>query len=264
MTDIQTKIFYFIGGADSPVINVGMRPAAIHHGSGVHGLKIVAHNIPAANPEDVDRVEIIVRGEEKQILSFYNHAKSVDIRRRRLIKDGARPEVSELSVYDGEEPDWTYCIISTTHEQFYTGFDVLEKLGEDVGSIIKMIAVNREEDLKREEKNRREDRELMEKNRREGRELMEKNRREDRELMEKNRREDRELMEKNRREDIKRVEKHMELMERRIELMERNRGEDIKRAERNTEATNKLFDKLITGQNEILLDLKTIKKAQRN
>ena len=231
MTDIQTKIFYFIGGADSPVINVGMRPAAIHHGSGVHGLKIVAHNIPAANPEDVDRVEIIVRGEEKQILSFYNHAKSVDIRRRRLIKDGARPEVSELSVYDGEEPDWTYCIISTTHEQFYTGFDVLEKLGEDVGSIIKMIAVNREEDLKREEKNRREDRELME---------------------------------KNRREDIKRVEKHMELMERRIELMERNRGEDIKRAERNTEATNKLFDKLITGQNEILLDLKTIKKAQRN
>lgn len=238
MTDIQTKIFYFIGGADSPVINVGMRPAAIHHGSGVHGLKIVAHNIPAANPEDVDRVEIIVRGEEKQILSFYNHAKSVDIRRRRLIKDGARPEVSELSVYDGEEPDWTYCIISTTHEQFYTGFDVLEKLGEDVGSIIKMTAVNREEDLKREEKNRREDRELME---------------------------------KNRREDIKRVEKHMELMERhmelmerRIELMERNRGEDIKRAERNTEATNKLFDKLITGQNEILLDLKTIKKAQRN
>ena len=236
MTNIQTKMFYFIGGADSPVINVGMRPAAIHHGSGVHGLKIVAHNIPASNPEDADRVEIIVRGEERQILSFYSYAKSVDIRRRGLlIKDGVRPEVSELSVYDGEEPDWTYCIISTTHEQFYTGFDVLEQLGVDVGSIIKMIAVNREEDLKREEKNRREDRELMERNRREDRELMEKNRREDRELME----------------------RHMELMERRMEM---NRREDIKRAE----ATNKLFEKLITSQNEILLDLKTIKKVQKS
>ena len=243
MTNIQTKMFYFIGGADSPVINVGMRPAAIHHGSGVHGLKIVAHNIPASNPEDADRVEIIVRGEERQILSFYSYVKLTDIRRRGLlIKDGARPEVSELSVYDGEEPDWTYCIISTTHEQFYTGFDVLEQLGVDVGSIIKMIAVNREEDLKREEKNRREDRELMEKNRREDRELMERNRREDRELME----------------------RHMELMERRMELMERNRREDIKRAEANTEATNKLFEKLITGQNEILLDLKTIKKVQKS
>ena len=125
--------------------------------------------------------------------------------------------MSELSVYDGEEPDWTYCIISTTHEQFYTGFDVLEQLGVDVGSIIKMIAVNREEDLKREEKNRREDRELMERNRREDRELME---------------------------------RRMELMERRMEM---NRREDIKRAE----ATNKLFEKLITSQNEILLDLKT-------
>ena len=251
MTNIQTKMFYFIGDADSPVINVGMRPAAIHHGSGVHGLKIVAHNIPASNPEDVDRVEIIVRGEERQILSFYSYAKSVDIRRRGLlIKDDVRPEVSELSVYDGEEPDWTYCIISTTHEQFYTGFDVLEQLGVDVGSIIKMIAVNREEDLKREEKNRREDRELMEKNRREDRELMEKNRREDRELMEKNRREDRELMER-----------HIELMERRMERhMEMNRREDIKRAE----ATNKLFEKLITSQNEILLDLKTIKKVQKS
>ena len=139
--------------------------------------------------------------------------------------------MSELSVYDGEEPDWTYCIISTTHEQFYTGFDVLEQLGVDVGSIIKMIAVNREEDLKREEKNRREDRELMERNRREDRELME---------------------------------RRMELMERRMELMERrmemNRREDIKRAE----ATNKLFEKLITSQNEILLDLKTIKKVQKS
>ena len=262
MTNIQTKMFYFIGGADSPVINVGMRPAAIHHGSGIHGLKIVAHNIPASNPEDVDRVEIIVRGEERQILSFYSYAKSVDIRRRGLlIKDGVRPEVSELSVYDGEEPDWTYCIISTTHEQFYTGFDVLEQLGVDVGSIIKMIAVNREEDLKREEKNRREDRELMEKNRREDRELMEKNRREDRELMEKNRREDRELMEKNRREDRELMERHIELMERRMERhMEMNRREDIKRAE----ATNKLFEKLITSQNEILLDLKTIKKVQKS
>ena len=132
--------------------------------------------------------------------------------------------MSELSVYDGEEPDWTYCIISTTHEQFYTGFDVLEQLGVDVGSIIKMIAVNREEDLKREEKNRREDRELMERNRREDRELME---------------------------------RRMELMERRMEM---NRREDIKRAE----ATNKLFEKLITSQNEILLDLKTIKKVQKS
>ena len=68
MTNIQTKMFYFIGGADSPVINVGMRLAAIHHGSGIHGLKIVAHNIPASNPEDVDRVEIIVRGEANPVI----------------------------------------------------------------------------------------------------------------------------------------------------------------------------------------------------
>ena len=101
---------------------------------------------------------------------------------------------------------------------------MLEQLGVDVGSIIKMIAVNREEDLKREEKNRREDRELMERNRREDRELME---------------------------------RRMELMERRMEM---NRREDIKRAE----ATNKLFEKLITSQNEILLDLKTIKKVQKS
>ena len=50
-------------------------------------------------------------------------------------------------------------------------------------------------------------------------------------------------------------------MERRMERhMEMNRREDIKRAE----ATNKLFEKLITSQNEILLDLKTIKKVQKS
>ena len=57
------------------------------------------------------------------------------------------------------------------------------------------------------------------------------------------------------------MERHIELMERRMERhMEMNRREDIKRAE----ATNKLFEKLITSQNEILLDLKTIKKVQKS
>ena len=93
---MQTKIFYLIGSLGSSVINVGMRPSAIYHGSGMYGLKIVAHNIPAASTTKVDQVEIIVRGREEQILAFYNYVKSIDIRQ---VKNDARPKVTELSAY---------------------------------------------------------------------------------------------------------------------------------------------------------------------
>ena len=76
---MQTKIFYLIGSVDSSVIDVGMRPSVIHHGSGIYGLKIVAHNIHATSAAKVDQVEIIIRGREEQILAFYNYVKSNDI-----------------------------------------------------------------------------------------------------------------------------------------------------------------------------------------
>ena len=107
---MQTKIFYLIGGAGSSVIDVGVRPSAIHRGSGIYGLKIVAHNIPANNAIKVDQVEIIIRGREEQLLAFYNYVKSNYMRQ---FKKDAEPKVTELNVYKGDEPDWTYCITST-------------------------------------------------------------------------------------------------------------------------------------------------------
>ena len=201
---MQTKIFYFIGSVDSSVIDVGMRPSAIYYGSGMYGLKIVAHNIPANSITKVDQVEIIVRGREEQIMAFYNYVKSNDIRR---LKKNNRPKVTEMNVYKGEEPDWTYCITSTMHEQIYKGFEMLGRSAETMQDFQMAVEKNRREDREREEKNRREDREREEENRREDREREEKNRREDREITnrilgeikeikereEKNRREDREI-----------------------------------------------------------------------
>ena len=43
-----------------------------------------------------------------------------------------------------------------------------------------------------------------------------------------------------------------------------NREEDRKREEKNIGAANKSYDELVTNQNEILLDLKAIKKTLRN
>ena len=153
---MQTKIFYLIGGVGSSVIDVGMRPFVIYHGSGIYGLKIVAHNIPANNTTKVDQVEIIIRGREEQLLAFYNYVKSNDIRQ---FKKDVRPKVTELNVYKGEEPDWTYCITSTMHEQIYKGFEMLGKSTEATQSFQMTVEKNRREDRGREEKSRREDRE---------------------------------------------------------------------------------------------------------
>ncbi len=43
-----------------------------------------------------------------------------------------------------------------------------------------------------------------------------------------------------------------------------NREEDRKREEKNIGAANKSYDELVTNQNEILLDLKAIKRTLRN
>ena len=235
---MQTKIFYLIGGVGSSVIDVGMRPFVIYHGSGIYGLKIVAHNIPANNTTKVDQVEIIIRGREEQLLAFYNYVKSNDIRQ---FKKDVRPKVTELNVYKGEEPDWTYCITSTMHEQIYKGFEMLGKSTEATQSFQMTVEKNRREDRGREEKSRREDRGREEKSRREDRGREEKNRREDRGREEKNRREDREYTNKILYE-IKEIK----------EQGERNRKEDREREERYWERTDKRFEKLLTNQTEIL------------
>ena len=238
---MQTKIFYFIGSVDSSVIDVGMRPSAIYYGSGMYGLKIVAHNIPANSITKVDQVEIIVRGREEQIMAFYNYVKSNDIRR---LKKNNRPKVTEMNVYKGEEPDWTYCITSTMHEQIYKGFEMLGRSAETMQDFQMAVEKNRREDREREEKNRREDREREEKNKREDREREEKSRREDREREEKSRREDREREEKSRREDR--------------EITNRILGEIKEIKER--EEKNRREDREIT--NRILGEIKEIKERE--
>ena len=235
---MQTKIFYIVGSVDSSVIDVGMRPSVIHHGSGIYGLKIVAHNIHATSAAKVDQVEIIIRGREEQILAFYNYVRSNDIRQ---VKKDARPKVTELNVYKGEEPDWTYCITSTMYEQIYKGFEMLGKSTDATQNF--QVTV---------EKNRREDRECEEKNRREDRECEETNRREDREREETNRREDREREETNRREDREQTNKILQEIKEIKEQGERNRREDREREERYWERTDKRFEKLFTNQTEIL------------
>ena len=213
---MQTKIFYIVGSVDSSVIDVGMRPSVIHHGSGIYGLKIVAHNIHATSAAKVDQVEIIIRGREEQILAFYNYVRSNDIRQ---VKKDARPKVTELNVYKGEEPDWTYCITSTMYEQIYKGFEMLGKSTEATQNFQVTVEKNRREDREREEKNRREDREREEKNRREDREQTNKILQEIKEIKEQG---------------------------------ERNRREDREREERYWERTDKRFEKLFTNQTEIL------------
>ena len=247
---MQTKIFYLIGGAGSSVIDVGMRPSAIYHGSGIYGLKIVAHNIPANNATKVDQVEIIIRGREEQLLAFYNYVKSNDIRQ---FKKDARPKVTELNVYKGDEPDWTYCITSTMHEQIYKGFEMLAKSTEVTQSFQMSVEKNRREDRKREEKSRREDREREEKNRREDREREEKSRREDREREEKNRREDREREERNRKEDRERTNKILYEIKEIKEQGEMNRKEDREREEKNRKEDRE-------RTNKILYEIKEIKE----
>ena len=182
-------MFYFIGSAKNSVIEVGMRLSAIYHGSEIGNLKIVAHNIPAKNENEVDQVEIIVRGEEEQVIAFYNYVKSTDIRRH---KKGPIPKVSKLEVYDGEEPDWGYCITSTIHEQLYKGFEILdraEKTTQNLVTVTQNLVMTTAE-------NRREDKEMAEKNRRDGKEMAEKNRRDGREEQERGQRDGREEQER--------------------------------------------------------------------
>ena len=239
---MQTKIFYIVGSVDSSVIDVGMRPSVIHHGSGIYGLKIVAHNIHATSAAKVDQVEIIIRGREEQILAFYNYVRSNDIRQ---VKKDARPKVTELNVYKGEEPDWTYCITSTMYEQIYKGFEMLGKSTEATQNFQVTVEKNRREDREREEKNRREDREREEKNRREDREREEKNRREDREREEKNRREDREREEKNRREDREQTNKILQEIK---EIKEQGERTGSARRDTGREQTRDLKNFLQTRQ----------------
>ena len=235
---MQTIMFYFIGSAKNSVIEVGMRLSAIYHGSEIGNLKIVAHNIPAKNENEVDQVEIIVRGGE-QVIAFYNYVKSTDIRRH---KKGPIPKVSKLEVYDGEEPDWGYCITSTIHEQLYKGFEILdraEKTTQNLVTVTQNLVMTTAE-------NRREDKEMAEKNRREDKEMAEKNRREDREWAEKNRREDREWAEKNRRED------------------KEGRNEILSRMDMHMRRSDEKFEKLFTTQAEILTEVKRQGRELRN
>ena len=247
---MQTMMFYFIGSAKNSVIEVGMRLSAIYHGSEIGNLKIVAHNIPAKNENEVDQVEIIVRGEEEQVIAFYNYVKSTDIRRH---KKGPIPKVSKLEVYDGEEPDWGYCITSTIHEQLYKGFEILDRAEKTTQNLVTVTqnlvmttAENRREDKEMAEKNRRKDKEMAEKNRREDKEMAEKNRREDREWAEKNRREDREWAEKNRRED------------------KEGRNEILSRMDMHMRRSDEKFEKLFTTQAEILTEVKRQGRELRN
>ena len=258
---MQTMTFYFIGSAKNSVIEVGMRPSAIYHGSGIGNLKIVAHNIPAKNENEVDQVEIIVRGEEEQVIAFYNYVKSTDIRRH---KKGPIPKVSKLEVYDGEEPDWGYCITSTIHEQLYKGFEILDRAEKTTQNLVMAVqnlvmttAENRREDKEMAEKNRRDDKEMAEKNRRDDKEMAEKNRREDKEMAEKNRREDREWAEKNRREDKEMAEKN------RREDKE-GRNEILSRMDMHMRRSDEKFEKLFTTQAEILTEVKRQGRELRN
>ena len=232
---MQTMMFYFIGSAKNSVIEVGMRPSAIYHGSGIGNLKIVAHNIPAKNENEVDQVEIIVRGEEEQVIAFYNYVKSTDIRRH---KKGPIPKVSKLEVYDGEEPDWGYCITSTIHEQLYKGFEILdraEKTTQNLVTVTQNLVTTVQNLVMTTAENRREDREWAEKNRREDREWAEKNRREDREMAEKNRREDKE-----------------------------GRNEILSRMDMQMRRSDEKFEKLFMTQTEILTEVKRQGRELRN
>ena len=158
-----------------------------------------------------------------------------------------------MEVYDGEEPDWGYCITSTIHEQLYKGFEILDRAEKTTQNLVTVTqnlvmttAENRREDKEMAEKNRREDKEMAEKNRREDKEMAEKNRREDKEMAEKNRREDREWAEKNRRED------------------KEGRNEILSRMDMHMRRSDEKFEKLFTTQAEILTEVKRQGRELRN
>lgn len=127
------RTFYFEGKEDSSVIDVGLRPSTIYYGNGIYNLKIVAHNIPGKTKAD-DKVEVIVRGNEDVIQRFYNHVKDNDIRQ---IQKGVKPQLSELKEYQGDEPDWDYCLNATNTEQIYKGFDAIKGMNSSLENINK-------------------------------------------------------------------------------------------------------------------------------
>lgn len=112
--------------ADGNVFDVGLRLALIKHGVD-YGLKVAARNLLKE-----DKVEVIVKGKDEDIKSFWNAIKEEDIR---LLDGGGKYSVSDLEDYLGPEPDWSYRTSAFMAEEFYEGTKHLKGIDQKLGAL---------------------------------------------------------------------------------------------------------------------------------
>lgn len=122
---------FYIAADGGKVTDVGLRPALAYHATSTYNLQIIAHNIAGEKPEQ-NRVEVVVRGDERSIKLFHNYVEMFDIR---LVKEGQMYKVSKLENYKGKKLDWNYCLNTINSEQMYKGMTAMS----DVASSLKNI-----------------------------------------------------------------------------------------------------------------------------
>jgi len=126
---------FYISADGGKVTDVGLRPALAYHATSTYNLKIVAHNIFGEKPTE-NRVEVIVKGDERSIDLFRNYVEMNDIR---LFKQGPMYKVSKTENFKGKEPDWDYCLNTINSEQMYHGITAMSQVAGSLGSIDKQL-----------------------------------------------------------------------------------------------------------------------------
>ncbi|WP_100183235.1 hypothetical protein [Candidatus Nitrosotenuis aquarius] len=126
---------FYISADGGKVTDVGLRPALAYHATSTYNLKIVAHNIFGEKPTE-NRVEVIVKGDERSISLFRNYVEMNDIR---LLRQGSMYKVSKSENYKGKEPNWDYCLNTINAEQMYHGITAMSQVAGSLGSIDKQL-----------------------------------------------------------------------------------------------------------------------------
>lgn len=118
---MSVKRFYVQG--NGTVIDVGFRPSLIRLGL-AYNLKVVCRNLPREN-----KVEVIVKGVDENVETFWKYMKKHDVR---PVKEKKLYTVSKLEPYEGVEPDWSYHTSASIMNQIVRGVQSIEGMSQNI------------------------------------------------------------------------------------------------------------------------------------
>lgn len=105
------------------VIDVGFRPSLLRLGL-AYNLKVVCRNLPREN-----KVEVIVKGVDEDVETFWKYVKKHDVR---PVKEKKLYTVSKLEPYEGVEPDWSYHTSASIMNQIVKGVQSIEGMSQNM------------------------------------------------------------------------------------------------------------------------------------